>query len=209
MNSRSSLKKFAAAVVLLGAGCLALPALAHIPIPPRKGEIGRRVAEKPVADFILTDQDRKKFDLREARGKIVAITFVYTRCPDVCPLFTANFAAIQRALDQRGADYQLLTITTDPEIDTPEQLKSYADLFKPDYRRWRFLTGDESVISRVWKDFGVTVRKAKDGQVQHTALTTILDRQGRRRVDYYGDKWQEKSFLQDMISLGERNLPAD
>jgi cytochrome oxidase Cu insertion factor (SCO1/SenC/PrrC family) len=56
------------------------------------------------------------------------------------------------------------------------------------------------------------VRKSGDGQtqrIQHTALTSILDRSGKRRVDYYGDKWHEKEFLQDLVSLAERDQPAD
>jgi protein SCO1 len=189
------------------------PAFAHFPIPPKKSEIGRRVVDKPVQNFTLTDQAGLKFSFADARDKIVAITFVYTRCPDVCPLFTANFASIQRALEQKNKErpmnYLLLTITTDPAYDTPKQLKSYADLFKPNYSNWLFLTGTNKVLAKVWRDFGVNVRKIADGQVQHTALTTLIDRRGVRRVDYYGDKWQEKELLRDILSLAERNQPAD
>jgi protein SCO1/2 len=189
-------------------------AFAHFPIPPKKGEIGRRVVDKPVRNFILTNQAGKKFQLADAQGKVVAITFVYTKCPDVCPLFTAKFAAIQRVLERqkKSADYLLLTITTDPEYDTPQQLKSYADLFKPDYSNWFFLTASKETLAKVWQDFGVNVRKSggsQTQQIQHTALTSIVDRSGKRRVDYYGDKWHEKEFLQDLFSLAERNQPAD
>jgi protein SCO1/2 len=193
----------------------AADALAHFPIPPKKGEIGRRIVDKPVKNFTLTDQNGKTFQLADARGKVIAVTFVYTKCPDVCPLFTANFASIQRALAQgqaahKSPDYLLLTITTDPEYDTPAQLKSYANLFKPDYSRWLFLTGKRDALAQVWKDFGVTVRRYDEGrQIQHTALTTLIDRNGKRRVDYYGDKWQEKELLQDIVSLASRNEPAD
>jgi protein SCO1/2 len=193
-------------------------AFAHFPIPPKKGEIGRRVVDKPVRNFTLTDQSGKKFDLAASRGQILAITFVYTRCPDVCPLFTAKFASIQRALEQKAKEekketpYLLLTITTDPDYDTPKQLKSYADLFKPNYSNWHFLTGTKDLLDKVWKDFGVSVRKSGDGQtqqIQHTALTTLIDRNGKRRVDYYGEKWHERELLQDILSLAERNHPAD
>ena len=130
------------------------------------------------------------------------------------PLFTAKFASIQRALEAKGkeekkpADYLLLTITTDPEYDTPKQLKSYADHFKPNFSTWLFLTGAKEPLGKVWKDFGVNVRKSADGHVQHTALTTLIDRKGMRRVDYYGDKWHENELLQDLVSLAERNQPA-
>ncbi|HEX2230000.1 MAG TPA: SCO family protein [Candidatus Binatia bacterium] len=168
----------------------------------------------------LIDQTGKKFQLNDAKGKVVIATFVYTKCPDVCPLFTAKFASIQRTLegaekgrkpnnDKQSVDYLLLTITTDPEYDTPAQLKSYAYHFKPDFSRWLFLTGPKEELAKVWADFGVHVRKAADGHVQHTALTTLIDRRGVRRVDYYGDKWQEKELLRDLFSLAERGQPAD
>jgi protein SCO1/2 len=193
---------------------------AHFPIPPKKGDIGRRVVEKPVRNITLIDQSGKKFSLDDARGKVVAVTFVYTKCPDVCPLFTARFASIQRALDQRrtdskqknghkDVDYLLLTVTTDPEYDTPAQLKSYAEHFKPNFNTWRFLTGPQKDLASLWKEFGVNVRKSADGHVQHTALTTLIDRRGIRRVEYYGDKWQEKEFLNDLLSLAERDQLAD
>ena len=98
-------------------------------------------------------------------------------------------------------DYLLLTITTDPERDTPAALKSYAEQFKADFNHWLFLTGSEQELAKVWKGFGVTVRKRPDGQIQHTTLATLIDRRGIRRVDYYTDKWQEKEILKDMASL--------
>jgi protein SCO1/2 len=189
-------------------------ALAHFPIPPKKGEIGRRIVDKAVKNAVLMDQSGKAFELDDAKGKVVAITFVYTKCPDVCPLFTAKFASIQRELEQKqknekqSPDYLLLTITTDPEYDTPAQLKAYAEHFKPDFSKWRFLTGTKQELAKLWKDFGVSVRKSADGHVQHTALTTVIDRRGVRRVDYYGDKWHEKELLRDLLSLAERDQPA-
>ena len=186
------------------------PALAHFPIPPKKSEIGRRIVEKPVANFVLNDQRGHRFQFDGSRGKIVVVNFVYTKCPDVCPLLSAKFASMQRSLDQqKQTGYLFLSITTDPARDNSKTLKSYADVFKADDQRWLFLTGQKETLAKVWKDFGVTVRKAPDGEVQHTALTTVIDRQGVRRVDYYGDKWQEKEVLKDMTSLAARNQPSE
>jgi protein SCO1/2 len=178
------------------------PAFAHLPIPPKKSEIGRRVVDKPVADFVLTDQLGHRFKWADTRGKIVVVNFIYTKCPDVCPLLSAKFAAMQRSLEeQKQTDYLFVSITTDPARDNSQTLKSYATLFKADERGWLFLTGSKEALAKVWKEFGVTVRKAPDGEVQHTTLTTVIDRQGVRRVDYYGDKWQEKEVLKDIVSL--------
>jgi protein SCO1 len=199
MNSRSKTRLWLAAF-LLGAVLLPTAGSAHIPLPPREPtDIGRRSVNKPVPDFKLTDQNGKVFNWADARGKVVLVTFVFTTCPDVCPLFTANFAGIQRHLDEKNiTDYLLLTITTDPERDSATVLKEYAGRFKADFKHWILLTGTRADLSKVWKLFGVNVVKTESGQVQHTSFTTLVDRQGRRRVDYYGDKWQEKEVLKDI-----------
>lgn len=199
MNSTSRIDAWFIILLLFAAS---LPGLssAHIPLPPREpSDIGRRVVDKPVPNFRLTDQDGRPFEWTAARGKVVLVTFVFTACPDVCPLFTANFASIQRHLAERKVtDYLLLTITTDPERDTGPVLKDYASRFKADFKRWSLLTGTRAELTRVWKMFGVNVLKTQSGQVQHTSFTTLVDRNGKRRVDYYGDKWQEKEVLRDI-----------
>jgi protein SCO1/2 len=199
MNSKS---KVSALLVVLWLGALLPPrsGFTHIPLPPKEPtEIGRRAVNVAVPDFKLIDQDGKAFQFVNARGKLVLATFVFTTCPDVCPLFTAHFAGIQRTLDEKQIkDYLLLTITTDPERDSATVLKDYASRFKADFKRWAFLTGTRAELSKVWKLFGVNVTRTDSGQVQHTSFTTLVDRQGKRRVDYYGDKWQEKEVLKDI-----------
>lgn len=196
------------ALSLIFVSLLASSAFSHLPLPPKKGEAGRRVVQTQVSDFTLVDQDGKSFWFASTRGKVVLVNFVLVTCPDVCPLLTAKFAAIQRALQERKQnDYRLLSITTDPERDTPAEFKSYADNFKADYRHWLFLTGPGEKLAKVWKDFGITVKKSSSGQVQHTSLTTIIDRRGIRRVDYYGDKWQEKDLLNDFFALESQKNP--
>jgi protein SCO1/2 len=182
-------------------GLCAGPALAHLPIPPKKGAVGRKAVQTVVPDFTLVDQRGKPFRFATTRGKLVLVTFVFTTCPDLCPLLTAKFAAIQRALEKdERKNYVLLSITTDPEKDTPAVLKAYSEQYKADSGRWFFLTGSAKELKRVWDGFGVTVRQS-GGEIQHTALTTLIDYQGVRRFDYYTDKWQEKEILKDIASL--------
>ena len=200
-NSKLSISRLLASTTIL-LNLSATPALSHLPIPPKKPEIGRKATQTAVPDFTLIDQNGKTFRFTNARGKIVLVTFVFTTCPDVCPLLTAKFAAIQRTLRERRIDdYLLLTITTDPARDTPAVLKSYGEQFKADFNHWLFLTGSEQELVKVWKGFGVTVRKSADSQIQHTALTTLVDQRGIRRFDYYTDKWEEKEILKDIASL--------
>jgi protein SCO1 len=204
-NSKLSISRLLASTTILLSLCAA-PVFPHLPIPPKKPEIGRKATQTAVPEFTLVDQNGKSFRFSNARGKIVLATFIFTTCPDVCPLLTAKFAAIQRTLRERKIDdYLLLSITTDPARDTTAALKSYGEQFKADFNHWLFLTGSDKDLAKVWQEFGVTVRKTTDGQIQHTALTTLIDRRGIRRVDYYTDKWEEKEILKDMASLDSSN----
>jgi protein SCO1/2 len=202
MNSKWKNSRVAGlALVLLTAFVPA--AYGHVPIPPKKGEAGRIAANTKAPDFTLVSQDGKRFSADKTRGKVVLVTFIFTTCPDVCPFITAKFAQIQRAVakDNRPDDVLLISITTDPEVDTPQVLKSYAQRYSADLKSWAFLTGNERELAAVWRSFGVTVKKRDRGLVQHTGLTTLIDRRGMRRFNYYGDLWQEKDVLKDISTL--------
>ena len=200
MTFKSRISLWIAASLIVG--LLAAPVFSHIPIPPKKGGIGRRESSTPAPSFALVNQSGNPFHFNPAAGKFVLVTFVYTTCPDVCPLFTAKLASMQRMLEQeKRDDYLLLTITTDPARDTPAKMKAYAQAFHADFQRWHFLSGKREALAEVWKDFGVTVKDLGNGQIQHTNLTTLIDPKGIRRVDYYGDKWQEKEILKDIERL--------
>lgn len=185
--------------ILLALGFLTTEVSAHIPIPPKKGEIGRRETNVAAPSFTLTNQAGQRFKFNANSGKVVLVTFIYTTCPDVCPLFSAHFAAIQRAIaEEKRENYLLLSISTDPKRDTPAKMKAYAEAFKADFKHWQFLTGSQKDLSEVWKNFGVNVKDHGNGQIQHTNLTTLIDARGFRRVDYYGDKWLVKEVLKDI-----------
>ncbi len=202
LRSRVSIK------LLLGVflmACSAPFAWSHISPPPKKGEIGRQEVHAPLADFTLVDQEEKRFRFSSTRGKFVLVTFVFTTCPDICPLFTAKFSVIQRKLQEKNlGDYWLLTVTTDPERDSPAVLKAYAKQYRADLSYWSFLTGSKGELAKVWKAFGVNVKKHGSGQIQHTGLTALIDRHGIRRVNYWGDKWLETDVLKDISSLEPR-----
>ncbi len=173
----------------------------HEPLA-RKAQPSTALLNVKVADFVLLDQDGKSFDSAKLRGKVVVLDFIYTTCTDVCPLFTANFAQIQRTVNnERGDNVFFASITTDPEIDSPRVLKSYAQRYGADFRNWAFLTGTEAQLKPVWSALGIRVIKKGRGLVQHTSLTTLLDREGIRRVNYFGEKWQARDVLKDLVSL--------
>jgi protein SCO1 len=155
-----------------------------------------------VPGFVLLNQEGKSFDSATLRGKVVVVNFIFTTCTDVCPLFTAHFAQLQRALKNGPAgDLFFVSITTDPEVDSPKVLKSYAQRYSVDFQNWAFLTGTDTQMKAVWKSFGVRVVRKGRGLVQHTSLTTVIDREGIRRFNYFGEKWQLKDLQNDIAGL--------
>jgi Uncharacterized protein SCO1/SenC/PrrC, involved in biogenesis of respiratory and photosynthetic systems len=193
-------------VVLWLLGLILLPQNlgAHVSGAPRVHP-GPAVLNVKAPDFILLNQDGTRFESAKLRGKVVVIDFIYTTCTDVCPLFTANFAQLQRTLNKEHAgDVFFISITTDPEVDSPKVLKAYAQRYGADFTNWAFLTGTEEQLKAVWKGLDIRVIRKGRGLVQHTSLTTILDRQGLRRFNHFGEKWQTKDVLSDISALLEK-----
>lgn len=177
---------------------LSLAATLHYARP----KLERREVRIPIRNFSLTDQSNHAFEFGELRGKIVLVDFAYTTCPDVCPLLTAAMAAVQRGLKPGERDkVHLLTVTTDPEVDSPAVLAAYAKRYGADFSNWSFLTGRERSLAKVWKTFGVGVKRIARGLVNHTPLTAVVDAEGVMRFGYYGTAPDSKTVLKDMRSL--------
>ena len=175
---------------------------AHVPEPATNFAKAISAVNVKAPDFVLVNQDNQRFDSAQLRGKVVVMNFIFTTCTDVCPLFTANLAALQRKLNARYADELFfISLTTDPEVDSAKHLKSYAERHKADFKNWAFLTGSEPQLKEVWSGFGVQVIKKGRGLVQHTSLTTVIDRQGIRRTNYLGEKWHVKDLERDLLTL--------
>jgi protein SCO1 len=189
------------AALVLAFGLLALPALA--PAHETAEEEDQRLPTIGAApDFALTSQNGGEVTLGALRGKVVAVTFIYTSCPDVCPMLTDKMARVQ---DELGADFgskiAFLSISVDPEHDTPAVLKEYAEALGADLAGWSFLTGTPAAVREVAHRYGVAVAPAADGGVDHTLLTTLVDRQGTMRVQYLGYRFDPEEFRQDLLRL--------
>ncbi len=175
----------------------AAPGLAHKPkAEARLSKIG------PAPEFALTDQDGKTISLKDRRGEVVAVTFIYASCVDTCPLLTAKLVSIQRKLEPKAASKVFFTaITVDPERDTPEVLKRYAQAHGADAAHWAFLTGTAEEISDVTRRYGIYRKKQPNGDLDHTFLTSLIDRSGTLRVQYLGWRFDPNEFLGDLRSL--------
>ncbi len=182
-------------------------AVAHDkPLNSKGKEAVRRQMNFPIEDFSLRDQRGKPFRFHKLRGKLVVLTFVYTTCPDLCPLITSSLRRVQSELsaNERKSVF-LLSITTDPEIDKPQILKSYAERYGIDFFNWSFLTGEEEELSPVWKAFGVKVQRKARGLVDHTTLTVLVDKNGVMRFAYHGSSPDHDVILGDLRALLHSN----
>ena len=161
-------------------------------------------------DFTLVDQEGKQFLSTNLRGKIVVLDFIYTTCTEVCPLFTANFLRLQGDLKpERKNGVFFVSITTDPEIDSPKILKAYAQRYGADFSNWAFLTGTEAQLKEVWKGFGIRVIRRGRGLVQHDSVTTLIDRRGIRRFNHFGEKWRLADVERDLLLLVAETAQRD
>jgi protein SCO1 len=186
------------AVAVLGTlALLALWAFAG-GVPPR--EQLPRIA--PAPNFALTSQDGALVKLVDFRGKVVAVTFIYTKCTDTCPVLTPMMSFVQ---DRLGADFgskiAFVSITVDPERDSPQVLREYGEAFGANFAGWSFLTGSPSDIRDVTRRYGVFAAKADNGNVDHTFLTSIIDPRGILRVQYLGVRFDPEEFRLDLLSL--------
>ena len=198
-------RRFAWSVVLVVLAVVAAP----VRVPAHKAKADARLTKiGPAPDFTLTTHTGARLALRDLRGKVVAVTFIYTTCSDTCPLLTEKLAGIQGRL---GADFGrrvfFASVTVDPERDTPEALNRYAEAHGAHSAGWAFLTGTPAEIRDVERQYGVFSRKNPRGDVDHTFLTSLIDGDGVLRVQYLGVRFDPSEMLRDLKSL-LRELPA-
>jgi protein SCO1 len=154
----------------------------------------------PLPDFELTDQANAPVALSALAGKVVAVTFIYSRCPlpDYCPRMVENFRAVRaRFADRMDRDLVLLTISFDPQYDTPQVLAQYAAAMRAGGPGWHFLTGDPAKIERVCDAFGIQYFP-DEGLITHSLQTAVIDRDGRLAATVEGKEFTSRQ-LGDLI----------
>lgn len=172
-------------------------AIYHVPAPGDK-----------VPDFTLRNQDGQLIHLKQYRGKELLVTFIYTRCPlpNFCPLVTHNFATIEK---QVASDpglrtrSHLLSVSFDPEHDTPERLRAYgAQYIGSDatgaFAHWDFAVPEGDALKEMALYFDVGLTPGDDGTINHTLSTTLIGRDGRVVRFYPGNEWTPQQVLTDM-----------
>ena len=194
----SQASRFSAAVVLaMVVAGWAVPGMGH-----EDGKLARLSKIGPAPDFTLTTQDGQPLSLASLRGKVAVATFIYASCTDTCPLLTAKMVGIQKRLGSDfGSRVYFISVTVDPERDTPEVLGRYARTHGANLGGWAFLTGTPAQIRDVSRSYGIFVRKQERGDVDHTFLTSIIDPGGTLRVQYMGVRCEPEEMLRDIRSL--------
>ena len=183
---------------------LAMSAMLMLPAYAAAGERPLPVIG-PAPQFTLTSQDGKPIALADLRGKVVAVAFIYTECPDICPMLTQKMVQVQ---DELGPDFgpkiAFVSISLDPAHDTPEVLKDYAQFWGAKPEGWSFLTGSPEAVRDVSRRYGVFFAKKEDGSVEHTQLTSLVDAEGQIRVQYLGARFDPEEFRRDLMSLVDK-----
>ena len=153
----------------------------------------------PAPAFELLDQDGRPLALESLRGSAVLLDFVFTRCPGPCPILTAAHVALQRRLPPELAPrVHFVSITIDPDHDTPERMRTYAEERGADLATWSFLSGDPERVASVLRAYHVGTRPQPDGTIDHVLVTFLIDSQGRLTHRYLGLQDHATQLLSDL-----------
>jgi protein SCO1/2 len=162
------------------------------------------------ADFSLTNQDGKHISLKDFRGKALAITFIYAKCPlpDYCIRMSQNFSnlAIQLAADDELKDkIRLLSISFDPANDTPTKLREYGQGYlgpnaKPDFSIWQLAVGKDQEIRKIADFYGLRyeVDPNNKAQISHSLRTIVISPEGKVAKIYAGNEWSPAELLDEL-----------
>ena len=169
-----------------------------------------------IPDFQLVNQDGKPIHLSQYAGKTLALTFVYTRCPqpDQCTLMSNNFAAIDQELQKQPDVYaktHLLTISFDPDYDSPKVMRSYGAAHTGRYsdetfQHWEFATGSTDQVKGIAQFFGLRYfhdTESGEDQVIHSLRTAVIGPDGKLVKLYRGNEWKPAEIVSDLQSLAK------
>ena len=183
-------------------------------LPPERRSSGQPMLPDILApgaaipEIVLTDQSGQPLKLSSYRGQYLLFTFIYTRCPlpDYCPRMSKYFAAIQQAVLQRAAlrkGMRLLSISFDPDFDSPRTLTAYARRVGADPAIWRFATAPRLDIDAFGRVLGLSVTREgpKGDSITHNLRTVLMDRQGILVKTYNGNDWSPDEVVRDVEAL--------
>jgi protein SCO1/2 len=142
---------------------------------------GTELGSTDAPDFTLTDGvSGRTVTLSAQRGQVVALTFLYTTCPDVCPLTATRFRASQAELQSDSSRVTFIAVSVDPDRDTPQAVQSFSNAHGL-AANWYYLVGGRAQLSPVWAAYGIGVQAGSDS-VTHNDAVYLIDARGRERA---------------------------
>lgn len=169
--------------------------------------------DKPVPDFTLQTADGRTVRPADLRGQVVVLNFIYTSCPDVCPLHSEKIAEVQGMINETPMKdlVTFVTVTTDPDSDTAEVMRGYGPAHGLDPVNWLFLTKlqgqPEDATRRLAEAFGHGFDKSDEGLQIHGVVTHVIDADGRWRANFHGLKFQSINLLTFVNALTNGAVP--
>src|SRR5919201_1029628 len=149
----------------------------------------------PPKNFTLTDEDGKPISLRQYRGRVVVLTFMYSTCQDTCPVTATT---IRGALDDLGHDVPALAVSVDPAHDTPDTAEAFLVKRGLSAGRMHFLLGTRAQLQPIWHAYGI---QPQGKGFEHTAGVLVLDRHGRQRVAFPSEQLFDRDLAHDIRKL--------
>ena len=155
-------------------------------------------------DFELRDQDDKLVRFSSYRGQVVVVSFIFTTCNGTCPATTHRVANLRLECGRRSDlrdQVRFVSISLDPQRDTPAQLRGYRRLYEIDGHDWAFLTGPPKDVQIVLAAWGMWAKPAPNGQLDHPSRVYLVDPRGRVREIYNLDFFRQPYVLEDIKAL--------
>ncbi len=160
--------------------------------------------------YSLTDQFSNEINFPESfQGNVMLVGYVYTHCPDICPIITYNMRDVQRGLPDEE-NFMLVSVSFDPDRDTPDVLYNYAESYRVDQENWKFLTGDRQEVESLLRKLEVQTVKTptrftEDNRpiyfIDHTDRVTLIDKKGQIRRTYSGSEFNHEEIIEDVRIL--------
>lgn len=183
---------------LLGGGLISLGVIRlGSTAPPLTGTVLNPPFEAP--GFQLHDQFDQPIALSNYRGKVVVLTFLYTNCPDVCPLITATLHQTSEQLGSNADQVAILAISVDPARDTLAQVHAFSSS-RDMLHRWHYLIGSMADLEPIWRAYGIGAATASGSLVQHASPTFVIDPKGNVRAILDPD-FTPADLIQDIQAL--------
>ncbi len=208
LASRLSVVTLAALVVIIvavlgtRAGGLTSNASNLTPAANSSGLQGTDLGGVPAPNFRLTDQFGQPVSLAQFKGKPVVLTFLYTHCPDQCPLTAEKLHAVMLSLGSDAQRVGVVAVSTDPRRDTTAAALNFSQVHRMQ-NYWHYLLGTESELSPVWSSYSVYAAPtptSTGGSVAHTTAVYVIDKQGRERV-FFGSDFTSEQLTKDLEIL--------